>query len=196
MSKTKTDIQKELDALQRKYNDLKARRASLRDERDKITAGIEERNRLIGEALLEGRDASKESDALSRDKAKLDGLDEALAQAESRLKVLEGERDDTSRALARVDFDRMGAEVETMLAKGIDRLKAAVEDMDAISEKFGEMFQIQSAAGMNITQDDHWRLVERIFKYLLDDQSLPLRAKLKNIEESYPAVLARVRSKK
>lgn len=196
MNKTKTDIQKDFDSLQRKYNDLKARRTSLRDERDKITAGIEERNRLIGEALLEGRDASKESDALARDKAKLDGLDEALAQAESRLKVLEGERDDTSRALARVDFDRMGAEVETMLAKGIDRLKAAVEDMDAISEKFGEMFQIQSAAGMNITQDDHWRLVERIFKYLLDDQSLPLRAKLKNIEESYPAVLARVRSKK
>jgi len=39
----------------------------------------------IGESLLEGLDATKETDALTRDKAKLDGLTEALTQAKTRL---------------------------------------------------------------------------------------------------------------
>lgn len=191
--KSKNEIQKEIDNLQQQTKDLTARREALRAERNEVAASIDAQAKAIGAALLDDLDTTKESDTLARDRAKLEGLDEAITQADTRLADLKRQREDAVRAFALVDFSRLADEADALLVTSVDKLCAAATELNALKAKFDELHQISGATGVNIDYHDHLRAVERLSRFLREG----LEAKLKATEEQGAAnALAEARAKK
>ena len=157
--KTKADIQREIDDLQRQTDALAKRRETMRADRDKITASIEAQTKAIGAALLDNRDATKESDVLTRDRVKLEGIEEAITQADRRLAELKQAQEEARRSYAMVDFTRLADEADALFITAVDKMRDTFADLTAIEAKFAEIHQISPAAGQNVDYHDHLKYV-------------------------------------
>jgi hypothetical protein len=193
--KSKIEIQKEIDNLQKQIGDLSTRRDVLRADRENILAGKEEKARLVSESLLAGRDASQEKTALESDKVSLTALDDALALAESRLSEFSQKRTDLQRALVNVEFDRLTDEADVLLLAAIAQFQGAVDANKALREKIAELAQIAPAAGQSIDFNDHLKLVRDLNQYF-DETSISIVNKLARMEMYHPARLLELRQKK
>lgn len=189
---TKNDIQKEIDDLQKQINDLTARRNVLTTEREKILAALDERKRQIGKLILDGQETLRETTAQASDKEKLQGLNEAIDQAESHLSELEDKHKNGLMALARVEYDRLAYDADELLKGFMDALSEAIKFVPVLDAKFAELFKIQADAGKDVAFDDHVRVVRDIYRYF-DDETKMIIIKLQRSEDSYPTVLANVR---
>jgi hypothetical protein len=160
--KTKIDYQKEIGDLEQQIGDITKRRANLCTDRDKIIASTGECARIIGEAILEGHDTLKEFDSLARDKAKLDGLNEAINQADRRIKDMKFQLEENKKYSVGVDFNRIADETNAYFVECVDQFFGAYAALIAIEAKIGELEQIGGAAGISVDGHDHLRAVRNL----------------------------------
>lgn len=192
--KTKNEFQKEIDDLQKKIEQLTKRRVDLSAERELMTSSIDAQAKTIGAALLESRDTAKESDALTRDRVKLEGIAEAVTQATKRLDELKQQQEGARRGYAMVDFNRVADEVDSLLVSSVDKLRAAVAELKTLEAKFGELHQMSGATGVNIDYHDHLRFVRGLSHTLREGLEVKLLATEAQGEAT--AFFAKARAKK
>lgn len=193
--KNKVEIQKEIDLLQEQMDGLKTRRDMLHSDRENILAGKKEKAQLISEALLDGRDASRESTSLEQDKAKLTALDNALGLAESRLSGFSQKRTDLQKALVHLEFDRLADETDRLLLACISKFQAAVDANQVLGEKVGELAQL-AATGLDSTDELDRLNITRNLHQFFDKAGVDIVNRIKTMETSGSAQFLESRRKK
>lgn len=190
--KTKKEIQNELEDLKRQAAALAARRAALHADRDRITASANALTKAIGAAMLENRDAAKEADALARDRAKLEGVSEAITQADDKLADLKKQETEAIFALDMLECDRLVGEADAMLLKAVDNLKSALANLTDLDQKIKDIRENPVAKDYDDQNSNHVNRVYAMRNILSDDIKEKLRYALGEDEKELQ--LLRVKS--
>lgn len=194
---TKADLQKEVDDLQQQIDQLTKRRGDLFADRDKVSMSVKAQKNTIATALLEGRDITKDSEVKKRNEAQLEALDEAITQADDRLRNLNTQHASKQKSIVKFDFDQVADEACNLLLECLDQLSTTAVGLDTLEQKFLELNRVGAPAGFNSDHDDNLRLVRQICRYLRGaDSTDGINYKLKHVETSYPNILKYARGRK
>lgn len=184
---TKLEVQKKVDGLKKQIDDLSKRRAQLDADREKLTTAFEARKKQAGADALEGKDTGA-ADAITRERAKLETLDEALAQAGEKLGELNRELSDNEAGLARFDVNDLAADLENSIVSGI---KCLLDLTGIIGEVEEKKKAFNALAGKNAVRDEY-----RNTNALVMFDISRIKIILNDIQKSYPALYGRAQAKR
>lgn len=187
--KLKQDLQKQVTDLQKQSDNLTKRRDELSLELTQTEAEIKTHTKLMGAAMLEGKDYSKASEAITSAKRKVEGLTEAFNLSNINLGVLESQIVNKNCDLIQIERDRIKDEAESLMVNCIVNLMNTQAGLAALENKFREYQPL----GLEVDYLDEIRPVNSIRKYLAgkDLHMESFQNKLKWIETDYPVFMAR-----
>jgi chromosome segregation ATPase len=194
----KNDLSKQILSLQKSIEDLKKRRATLAADSDRTATAIDDTTKKIGAALLEARDTTRESDALTRLKRDLEGLKEAVILADQRIEAQEAELAQVQGQFFQIDFEAAKDETMRLLLECVSLLQAANQAVEAIGPRFAPLRDLAIKSGRGFELDDHLPLLEKVYQSLSNDWGgdKSIQRRIEQIEQAYPALMTYARAKK
>jgi chromosome segregation ATPase len=194
---TKAQLQKEVNDFKGQIDQLSKRRGDLQAESDQLSRSVKTQAEAIEESLLQGLDTANASEALARDRAKLEALDGALSKADHRLGELNRQHEDKQKGIVRMDFDQVADEAYSLFLSCMDDLSAAVESLDALEAKITELNRVGAPAGLSAENDDYLRLLRQASMFLRGNFTAAdgINYKIRQVEQNYPSMLAVARGR-
>ena len=194
---TKNELAKQVEGFRKQAENLRARRQELKNKLDSANDDIQQTEKSLSTAVLDGQDTSKLTDNLARARVERDGLSGAIDEASLRLADLEREITDTQNKLRYADFSEVFAEAEERTIRLIDRTRsdqAEAEEIAKIFERLEKILPIDSSG------DDHARIIRTIFNSLYEllasvSNNESALNRLRHLEGNYPNQLQAARKK-
>lgn len=187
--KLKQDLQKQATDLQKQKANLEKRRDELSLELTQTEAEIKTHTQLMGAAMLEGKDYSKASEAITSAKRKFEGLSEAFSLSNINLKALESAIENKNHELTQIERDRIKGEAESLAVHCIINLLDTQAGLEALDEKFREYQPL----GLDVSYVSEVVDVKNLRSYLAGNNlhTEGIKSKLKHISENYTDLMLR-----
>jgi len=194
----KKDIQNEVNALSKDISDLAKRKEALIIKRDVALASVKAQTQQLGDDLINDRDTTQTDQALAREKSAVEGLNEAISQADQRLVGMQEDFIYKNKLLVNLDFTRRADGIYIEFLDCIDELHKVVLVLNSLDASFAEVEKIGIAAGIRVEDDDHLRNLRSMYLYLKSGingaDGIPY--KVNYIENSFVSTLEIARKKK
>lgn len=197
--RSKAEIQKKIEELKLQKGSFTKRFEALESKRNAIVASIEGQKKAISKALVDGKEPSKEISSIIASNLELEGTDLAINQVGELVEKLTGQYAEALKEFHSEDLERLSTEADTLLDISLKRFYAAIEDLNAVDEKFREIDQIGAEAGIRVDNENAHIGGLRIIYKSLSGRFHPtdgIPYKLEYIEKNYARVLAEMREKK
>lgn len=149
---TKQEVQNRVDALKKQVEDLGKRRAQLKSDRAKEQESHDQRKKSLGADALAGKDTVTASDALTRERVKIETLDEAITQADDKLRDWKQELSDNQSAFILFEVNDRAADLENSIVSGIKCLLDVIAIAKEIESKQVEFLRV---AGQNAVRGEY-----------------------------------------
>ena len=149
--------------------------------------------------MLDGKDYSKDMDALQKDNREVDGLKQAVIFADQQIKNLETMRDETIKEISFLDILGAGDGVGKVIVDCIEKLYEADESWKKVLANFEEVRKVAGKYHMSIAEVPELRELNKVynalrFKVFLSENQNGLTERLMKIEDERLDTLREARS--
>jgi seryl-tRNA synthetase len=193
---TKSEIQENIESLIRRQNELRELRNSILTECNQLESSIKSDDATLLDRMGTGLEFKKLESQIEKDREKLKDLKLAIIEADQALPQLKAEQAVAEMNLARIDFNQLNDEADSLLANCIEKLEMAAARLTDYGRKIGQIKLILDAANPGTAWVNCIKMKDSIFQYLTDDGTHKLNYRLLELKNNYPKYLADCQSKR
>ncbi len=193
MNTKKQELEREAVDLQQQADQLKARRQNLQSQLESATLEHANKSKQAGADLLDGKSITGLSTALAQTEANRTALEEAISQADKKIRLLEEQARDKKTGAKMSDFFERGEDAADRTIVILKRLHEIESDIKTISAIYDGMRSVSPLEHGG----DQIQIMHLIFSSIeasfagLDGMTV----RLQGFENSYQPYLAKARAK-
>ena len=180
-------------ALLKENESIWKRQAEMKHEAAEVRAEVDRLQQFVTDALIAGKDSTKEQDQLQRAQVKLATYEKAMQQSEDQIKANNLKAEEKEKHARLADFEGDQDLAAPQLVKAYNAGKAY---LSAIAE-CAPIFASLRSHGIEISSYEESKTLDRFYSLLREglEDSNGLPARLKTIETNFRAVFEKARNK-